>query len=86
MIRLIFPHPLVEDGREHATYDIENGRMTVYLPKEETGRLEVPPITSQGKFFSDLDMLSKLMFPSKKEAPSIAMVDRPNLEEGEYKL
>jgi hypothetical protein len=27
----------VEDGREHATYDIENGRMTVYLPKEEKG-------------------------------------------------
>jgi hypothetical protein len=27
-------------------------------------------------------MLSKLMFPSKKDAPSISLANRPNLEEG----
>lgn len=36
--------------------------MTVYLPKEEAG-----------KFFPDLDMISKLMFPAKKDAPGISL-------------
>jgi len=32
--RLIFPHELVEDGRERGVYDWSTGEVTVYLPKK----------------------------------------------------
>ncbi|KAJ3188557.1 Hsp90 cochaperone shq1 [Irineochytrium annulatum] len=49
-LRLHFPHPLIEDGRESAKYDIGRGVITVKLPK-----------LVRGTHFEDLDMLSRLL-------------------------
>ncbi|RKO90537.1 SHQ1 protein-domain-containing protein [Blyttiomyces helicus] len=43
-------NPLVEDGREKATYDVASGEITVLLPK-----------ATPGLHFPDLDLLTKLM-------------------------
>ncbi|KAJ3044288.1 Hsp90 cochaperone shq1 [Rhizophlyctis rosea] len=58
-LRLNLPAPLIEDGRESASYDIDKGEITVKLPKE-----------TKGQHFADLDLLTKLM-ESKGQAASV---------------
>ncbi|KAJ3105471.1 Hsp90 cochaperone shq1 [Phlyctochytrium planicorne] len=61
-LRLNFPFPIVEDGRESAKFDIASGVVTVKLPK-----------LVKGQHFPDLEMLSKLMIkkPTSTEKPKI---------------
>mmetsp|Transcript_24493 Transcript_24493/g.27238 ORF Transcript_24493/g.27238 Transcript_24493/m.27238 type:complete len:464 (-) Transcript_24493:28-1419(-) len=59
LLKLSLPHPVVEDGREKATYDIDKGLMKVFLPKKE-----------KGLFFPHLDMLTKLI-AKKPVAPEV---------------
>ncbi|KAI9328683.1 SHQ1 protein-domain-containing protein [Zopfochytrium polystomum] len=56
-LRLTFPCPVCEDGRESATYDISAGTITVRLPKQE-----------KGQFFPHLDLLRTLLDPSMSRA------------------
>ncbi|KAJ3014034.1 Hsp90 cochaperone shq1 [Thoreauomyces humboldtii] len=51
-LRLTFPSPILEDGRESASYDVGQGEITVKLPK-----------ATKGLVFPDLDLLTKLMAP-----------------------
>ena len=54
-LSLHLPHPLTEDGRERACYDVDSGNFVVYAPKLKSGQ-----------DFPDLDMLTKLLTqPSK---------------------
>ena len=67
-IRLKLPKPVIEDGTEKATYDIDKGLLYAYLPKLE-----------KGVVFPDLDMITELLRvedPSKN--PLIEVVDGPN--------
>jgi len=48
-LRLVFSSPLVEDGREKASFDVDTGLLTVLLPKQ-----------NKGEEFSDLDLLTLL--------------------------
>ncbi|KAJ4454851.1 putative box H/ACA snoRNP assembly protein Shq1 [Paratrimastix pyriformis] len=54
-LRLIFPHELVEDGREKGVYDWSSGEVTITLPKK-----------NRGEVFPDLDMLTKLLARRKR--------------------
>ena len=49
-LSLHLPHPLTEDGRERACYDVDTGSFVVYVPKLKSGQV-----------FPDLDMLTKLL-------------------------
>jgi protein SHQ1 len=49
-LRLTFPQPLVDDGREQAAYDLEKGEMQVKVAKK-----------NKGEIFENLDMLSLLL-------------------------
>ncbi|KAI8592159.1 SHQ1 protein-domain-containing protein [Geranomyces variabilis] len=61
-LRLTFPEPIVEDGREKASYDVDKGEITVALPK-----------ATKGQHFADLDFLTKLMAP--KGGPGSSAVE-----------
>ncbi|KAJ3411944.1 Hsp90 cochaperone shq1 [Chytridiales sp. JEL 0842] len=60
-LRLHFPHPIVEDGRESAKYDVGKGEITVQLPK-----------AVKGTEFEDLDLLTKLLMPNKNSSKATA--------------
>lgn len=64
-LRLIFPHSLVEDGREKTSYNIETGILRLEIPKLEP------------RFFEDLDMITKLMEikPKHNYAPMIEVIE-----------
>ncbi|KAI8849569.1 SHQ1 protein-domain-containing protein [Chytridium lagenaria] len=72
-LRLNFPHPIIENGKESATYDIGQGLITVKLPKL------VP-----GTNFPDLEMLSKLMMPKATAPvrPTIEVMGEDNAMQG----
>jgi protein SHQ1 len=59
LLKLQFPHEVVDDELAKAVYDpnTDNGTIVVHLPKQEPG-LEFP----------DLDLLTKLMQPKKTPA------------------
>jgi protein SHQ1 len=67
ILKLHFPHPLIEDGREHASYDVDKGELIVKLPKQE-----------KGLFFPHLDMLNTLI--ANKPKHSDKMTDRPSIQ------
>ena len=54
-LSLYLPHPLTEDGRERACYDVDSGTFVVYAPK-----------LTHGQEFPDLDMVTKLLTQPKK--------------------
>ncbi|TPX54199.1 hypothetical protein SeMB42_g00413 [Synchytrium endobioticum] len=54
-LRLTFPHPVIDDGRESASYDIGTGELIIRLPKK-----------TPGQFFEDLDLLTSLLTNNKK--------------------
>ncbi|KAI9208549.1 SHQ1 protein-domain-containing protein [Polychytrium aggregatum] len=56
-LRLNLPCPIVEDGRENASYDVSKGEIVATLPK-----------VTKGQHFPDLDLLTKLLAP-KNPAP-----------------
>ncbi|XP_010214371.1 PREDICTED: protein SHQ1 homolog [Tinamus guttatus] len=53
-LRLTLPGRVVEDGREKASYNTDEGTFTIQLPKE------IP-----GQYFEGLDMLTSLLTPKK---------------------
>ncbi|KAJ3192911.1 Hsp90 cochaperone shq1 [Entophlyctis luteolus] len=69
-LRLTFPHPLVENGQESASYDVGKGMINVSLPKL------VP-----GTFFEGLDMLSTLLAPQRRPPAVAPSSGRPLIEE-----
>lgn len=54
-LRLRFSQELVEDGTEKCTWNVDEGKVAVSLPKK-----------LKGQQFSDLDMLSKLLFTKRQ--------------------
>ncbi|NXA33360.1 SHQ1 protein, partial [Eudromia elegans] len=52
--RLTLPGRVVEDGREKASYNTDEGTFTLHLPKE-----------TPGQYFEGLDMLTSLLTPKK---------------------
>jgi protein SHQ1 len=54
-LRLRFSQELIEDGTEKCTWNVNEGIVAVSLPKK-----------NKGEKFSDLDMLSKLLFTKKQ--------------------
>ncbi|NWX83378.1 SHQ1 protein, partial [Nothoprocta pentlandii] len=52
--RLTLPGRVVEDGREKASYNTDEGTFTIHLPKE-----------MPGQYFEGLDMLTSLLTPKK---------------------
>jgi protein SHQ1 len=73
-LRLNFPHALQEDDEASAQYDPSSGFLTVTLTKA------VP-----GQYFSDLDLLAKLLAPRRTEyspqGPLIEVLESENVEE-----
>ncbi|NXH63078.1 SHQ1 protein, partial [Rhabdornis inornatus] len=55
--KLTLPGRIVEDGREKASYNTDEGTFTIQLPKE------VP-----GQYFEGLDMLTSLLAPKKSRS------------------
>ncbi|KAM9277170.1 protein SHQ1 homolog [Morus bassanus] len=56
-LRLTLPGRIVEDGREKASYNTDEGTFTIRLPKE------IP-----GQYFERLDMLTSLLAPKKSRS------------------
>ncbi|KFP79705.1 Protein SHQ1, partial [Acanthisitta chloris] len=56
-LRLTLPGRIVEDGREKASYNTDEGTFTILLPKE------IP-----GQYFEGLDMLTSLLTPKKSRS------------------
>jgi protein SHQ1 len=75
LFRLTFPHPVVEDGRERATYDIEKGELKVWLPKKQ-----------KGQFFPNLDMITQLLGIKNKvtTVKSTENIGKPLIEEIDF--
>lgn len=71
-LRLTLPHPIVENGRERAQFDHESGSLTCFIPK-----------LNHGQLFPDLDLLTTLLAPPRRDASAVPMVqvlsssDRP---------
>lgn len=65
LLKLNLPHELVEDGREKATYNVEEGVLECRVPKK-----------LQAQDFEDLELLANLLNP--KKAPSAPV--RPRIE------
>ncbi|XP_014802098.1 PREDICTED: protein SHQ1 homolog [Calidris pugnax] len=65
-LRLTLPGRIVEDGREKASYNTDEGTFTIRLPKE------VP-----GQYFEGLDMLTSLLAPKKSRSgkPLVEEID-----------
>ncbi|KAK3581255.1 hypothetical protein CHS0354_032981 [Potamilus streckersoni] len=66
-LRLKLPGNIVEDGRETAKYDSDNGTFLITVPKE-----------TRGQYFEGLDMLTKLLAPkgtTSAQAPLIQILD-----------
>jgi protein SHQ1 len=72
-LRLTFPHPVVEDGRERATYDIEKGELKVWLPKKV-----------KGQFFPNLDMITQLLGIMNTKTKSTQQTGKPLIEEMDF--
>ncbi|XP_060574596.1 protein SHQ1 homolog [Ruditapes philippinarum] len=71
-LRLALPGKIVEDGREKADYNADNGEFVIVVPKQ-----------TPGEHFEGLDMLTKLLeAKGKKPAPSslIEVIDDGTLE------
>ena len=66
-LRLHFPNELVEDGREHASYDRESGKLHVWIPK-----------AIAGQDFPDLDLLTTL---KPKQVSLIEVLDSEDVDE-----
>ncbi len=58
LLKLHFPHEVIDDDRAKGVYDVEknHGTITVHLPKKEKGQV-----------FEDLDMITKLMQPRRNQ-------------------
>ena len=73
-LRLNFCCEIVEDGLEHAKYDVEKGDLIIHIPKK-----------NPGETFSDLNMINKLLAPKQKMCnPKIEVVgssDGPSIEQ-----
>lgn len=72
-LRLTLPGNIVEDGREEAKYDTDNGFYTVKVPKEV-----------KGEMFEGLDMITKLLTPKGKgkvNPPLIEVISETTNEE-----
>ncbi|XP_074008503.1 protein SHQ1 homolog isoform X1 [Numenius arquata] len=65
-LRLTLPARIVEDGREKASYNTDEGTFTIRLPKE------IP-----GQYFEGLDMLTSLLAPKKSRSgkPLVEEID-----------
>uniref|UniRef100_A0A8C3JPX1 Protein SHQ1 homolog n=1 Tax=Calidris pygmaea TaxID=425635 RepID=A0A8C3JPX1_9CHAR len=65
-LRLTLPGRIVEDGREKASYNTDEGTFTIRLPKE------IP-----GQYFEGLDMLTSLLAPKKSRSgkPLVEEID-----------
>jgi protein SHQ1 len=57
LLKLTFPHPLVEDGREKASYRVEEGVLECRVPKAQ-----------HSQEFEDLELMAKLLSPRKQPA------------------
>lgn len=57
LLRLYLSGEVVEDGREHADYFVDDGEFEIRIPK-----------LVKGEHFENLDMITKLMTPSSKNA------------------
>lgn len=67
-LRLNFSNEIIEDGSEHAQYDIEKGDIIVHIPKKNSG-----------ENFTDLTMINKLLAPKQKLCnPKIEVVGSCN--------
>ncbi|XP_033746162.1 protein SHQ1 homolog [Pecten maximus] len=69
-LRLNLPGKLIEDGRESATYNSDNGSFTIKVPK-----------ATEGEIFEGLDMLTKLLTPkgqTSAASPLIQVLDTSN--------
>jgi protein SHQ1 len=74
LLKLTFPYAVVEDGRERATYDIENGELKVWLPKKQ-----------RGQFFPNLDMITELLGIKSKTTPQPSQqMGKPLIEEMDF--
>ncbi|NWV73484.1 SHQ1 protein, partial [Dasyornis broadbenti] len=81
--QLTLPGRIVEDGRERASYNTDEGTFTIQLPKE------VP-----GQYFEGLDLLTSLLAPKKsrsakplvEEMAASAELSEENEEEFEWEL
>lgn len=58
-LRLHLPGKVVENGLESAKYESDNGTYIIHMPKQ-----------SPGEVFTGLDLLTKLLAPSPKAAPT----------------
>ncbi|CAN8186274.1 unnamed protein product [Coccothraustes coccothraustes] len=82
-LRLTLPGRIVEDGREKASYNTDEGTFTIQLPKE------VP-----GQYFEGLDMLTSLLAPKKsrsakplvEEMAASAELSEENEEEFDWEM
>lgn len=63
-LRLTMPHALAEDGRERASFDHESGTLTCFLPK-----------ASHGLVFPDLDLLTRLLPPPRRNPLAVPMLE-----------
>ena len=65
LLRLNFPHDLVDDDRAKAVYDpnTRNGTLTLHLPK-----------AVKGQHFDDLDLLTRLKQPKRSAAPAQPLI------------
>ncbi|XP_037535069.1 protein SHQ1 homolog [Nematolebias whitei] len=72
-LRLTLPGRIVEDGREKATFDIDNGLFTLQVPKE-----------TPGEHFEGLQMLTSLLAPrgSRSARPLVEDVSVGACSEG----
>ena len=53
-LRLNFSQEIEENGKEKATYNVDKGDVTVYVPKK-----------NEGEYFEDLEITSKLLAPKE---------------------
>eukprot|EP01132_Coremiostelium_polycephalum_P007894 gene7894-9713_t len=53
-LRLTFSHPIIENGKEKASFNVDTQEFTFYLPKEQ-----------HGQHFDDLDLITKLLEKKK---------------------
>lgn len=63
-LRLTLPHPIVENGRERAQFDHESGSLTCFIPK-----------LNHGQHFADLDLLTTLLAPPRRDASTVPLVE-----------
>ncbi|GAM20005.1 hypothetical protein SAMD00019534_031800, partial [Acytostelium subglobosum LB1] len=71
-LRLTFPHRIVENGKEKASYNVDTQEFTFQLPKE-----------TSGQHFPDLDMITKLLDKKKSSegGAKIQLVDGQEIDQ-----